>query len=89
MSSSYVLSVSGAPCIEEAVSFFQNQAVIDLQRPIPSEFRRVLMCSPDLNDHIRERLKHMTVSSPFEVIWMGYDDESMTKSTYVLYCAMS
>lgn len=89
----YIVTVNGCPSRMEAFSFFLTQIINDYS-PLTGDliasrgFKRSLMCSSEIDDHIRQRLGVLHENSPVEFVWLGPDDISRTKSTYVLYCIL-
>ena len=86
----YIVTVSGILNIDDAFNFFINQVHMDYGRDVcevvtARGFRRVLMVMPDVASHIKRKLNNMHLHSPTEFLWMGYDDEDMSTSSYIIY----
>ena len=90
----YVLSVSGCPSQVDAFSFFLSQVLQEFSDDIMRHaaargFRRVLLCEPELQVHIKTRLTRMHPLSPIEYVWMGTDSMNQSEigssNTYVMY----
>jgi len=87
----YVLSVSGCPSQVDAFSFFLSQLLQEFNDDIMRHaaargFKRVLLCEPEVQVHIKTRLTRMHPLSPIEYVWMGKDQSPIGPShTYVMY----
>jgi len=84
----YVLTITGAATVEEALTFYCDQVAQDYgvkacRHIVTKGFKRVLMTQPALKDFLECRLSSMHMMSESEFIWMGHDDKH--QSIYVVY----
>lgn len=88
MSIRYVLTITGAATVEEALTFYCDQVSMEYGQKacmyiLTKGFKRMLLMKPEVNKHIDFRLNQMHPLSPTEFVWMGHDKDG--KSTYILY----
>lgn len=84
----YVLTITGASSVEEALTFYCDQVSADYgskacRYVVSKGFKRTLLAQPTIKEHIERRFSEMHQMSASEFVWFGHDENG--NSTYVVY----